>query len=1078
MAGGTVSARTRFQELSLTAQRRLVLGGLAGVLALIALLTLGQAGRVRSNMIDDATASASAAVEAALVPELTAADARTPATGDRYAALALASEQILADGTVDAVTIWAADGTVLFADDVSLVGDQVRAMRTTVLGVVGDEARSGVVRGFVRSFVPVELAPGVSVAVEVDRGAGPIASATDPWHLMALLAGAAAAFLGLLLARTFTRAGRRAEGFDEETLRAALIGRRKAERALGDAVDKGRALESELERTRQALRETEERAREAARAADDSPRLREHLTLTAEDLKRVEQERDALRERLHETGRAVEAEAARGHEELAGALAEIERLEGVKISLQDRAAKAEDAVAHLTMQVADLQARPDIEAELTSVRKHAEATQRELAETRRRAEAAERRNAELEDVADGLRTRVNDLERRPDLSAKLDAASAALDIAREQIRALTTRTGEADAEAARLRTELEEIRAAGTKELEDARTDLAKTRDELGTATRELKTVEGENEALRDEVEALRREADAAGQLAAGARAELLQTTEHVKALKARAKDAEAELDRERAAMASELEQQRSQAEARLEQERAAAAAEAADRVRAERAEALRAATAEADALRAELGRALEERDAAVVGCDAAVAERRAAAVERDALVAERDALVAERDEAVRARKKAATKRDAVIAERDALAAERDAVTVERDALAGEVEDLRRLRGERDATASALDAARAEVDALRAEAERLRTGLEAAEAGALERERALEEASTDLVRERAALEEAAEERDRLAARLAELEGDAARARADAVALEETGRRELERTRGEAEDLAARVAAALVERDAARAEGDKALAEAEELAAELERRREEQADAEVRLADVQRRLAEVGLRLADADREREDAQAAVTEATARAERAEELLAEAEARFHRTRFTEALGAETAIGISRSDGLAVEIRPDATATPPGVAVPQVNGAPAHGLRSAKVEVDTLVRRVVQESWSDRGRMVSVYAEPVTVEAPADAIETIVGSLLERSIARTSEGNRIVVHVERTEDGASISVEDGRPPDDDAAMAETNRIASELGGWARVEEHMGGGSISRVHLPRSADAGAPALG
>jgi len=126
------------------------------------------------------------------------------------------------------------------------------------------------------------------------------------------------------------------------------------------------------------------------------------------------------------------------------------------------------------------------------------------------------------------------------------------------------------------------------------------------------------------------------------------------------------------------------------------------------------------------------------------------------------------------------------------------------------------------------------------------------------------------------------------------------------------------------------------------------------------------------------------------------------------------------------------------------------------------------------AKVEVDTLVRRVVQESWSDRGRMVSVYAEPITVEAPAEAIERIVASLLGRSVARTSQGNRIVVHVERSEDGVFISVEDGRPPTDDEAMADTNRMAAELGGWARVEEHMGGGSISRVHLPRSVHAGA----
>jgi hypothetical protein len=50
-----------------------------------------------------------------------------------------------------------------------------------------------------------------------------------------------------------------------------------------------------------------------------------------------------------------------------------------------------------------------------------------------------------------------------------------------------------------------------------------------------------------------------------------------------------------------------------------------------------------------------------------------------------------------------------------------------------------------------------------------------------------------------------------------------------------------------------------------------------------------------------------------------------------------------------------------------------------------------------------------------------VSVYAEPVVVLAPHGVIETIVSDLLEPG-QRTSEGNRIVVHVERAQDGVLL--------------------------------------------------------
>jgi hypothetical protein len=447
---------TRLAQLGRASRRRALWGALTGALFVASALALGQAGSAEERVLREATASGVALVAHTLAPELRPSDAAGPITGERYRELAEVVQQgVLADGTVRSVLMWAADGTILFASDASLVGDQVRPMRTTLLSL-GTDPLTDAHGGFLRTLIPVPLAPGTSVIVELDRDAGPLAAATDPWRLLALLTGAGAVLSGLVLARSLTRSAGRPEGFDEDVLRSAIVARRRAERERDEAVGKAEHLAAELERAKAELREAEQRAREASRDADDGARLREHLALAAEDVKRLEQERDQLRERLAEAGRAVEAEAARAREELAAAHAEIARLESLRDGLQERAAKAEEQVAELTRQLAELRASPDAEAELEKARREAGLLRGDLAAARSRAEQAERRNAELEEAARELGARVRELEARPDLSAKLEAATAALDIAREQIRALTARI-EAAAEVSR---ELEHARAA------------------------------------------------------------------------------------------------------------------------------------------------------------------------------------------------------------------------------------------------------------------------------------------------------------------------------------------------------------------------------------------------------------------------------------------------------------------------------------------------------------------------------------------------------------------------------------------------------------------------------------------
>ncbi len=105
-----MSARNRLHELGATARRRVLWGALAAVLFVASLLTLGQSHRMRSQLIADATTSAETLVETALTPELLELNEVAPvSSGGRYEDLVSAVDRsVLADGTVKAVTIWAA----------------------------------------------------------------------------------------------------------------------------------------------------------------------------------------------------------------------------------------------------------------------------------------------------------------------------------------------------------------------------------------------------------------------------------------------------------------------------------------------------------------------------------------------------------------------------------------------------------------------------------------------------------------------------------------------------------------------------------------------------------------------------------------------------------------------------------------------------------------------------------------------------------------------------------------------------------------------------------------------------------
>jgi len=118
-------------------------------------------------------------------PALTAQDVSAPIRGERLAEVRSAIEADLLAGPVNAVRIWSSDGTIVFADDPRLIGEQDGAIRdeihtpnagTTVQGfTTGDRFHSLVVMhvGKSQALMAAEL---------IRPHAALVAKAEDPWY--------------------------------------------------------------------------------------------------------------------------------------------------------------------------------------------------------------------------------------------------------------------------------------------------------------------------------------------------------------------------------------------------------------------------------------------------------------------------------------------------------------------------------------------------------------------------------------------------------------------------------------------------------------------------------------------------------------------------------------------------------------------------------------------------------------------------------------------------------------------------------------------------------------------------------
>ena len=136
-------------------------------------------------------------------------------------------------------------------------------------------------------------------------------------------------------------------------------------------------------------------------------------------------------------------------------------------------------------------------------------------------------------------------------------------------------------------------------------------------------------------------------------------------------------------------------------------------------------------------------------------------------------------------------------------------------------------------------------------------------------------------------------------------------------------------------------------------------------------------------------------------------------------------------------------------------------------------VTGAIELELRNTDLE--SLIRRVVEESGAEAEHDVRIEAEPTSITIDRNRSEQILAGLLRSASDRTPTGKTIGIRLLRDRGGAIVVVEDSESSTDAALSPMVRRLAEVQGGWAKVEAREGGGAAFRVFLPHGGPNGAP---
>ncbi|MCD6022255.1 MAG: sensor hybrid histidine kinase, partial [Actinomycetia bacterium] len=122
---------------------------------------------------------------------------------------------------------------------------------------------------------------------------------------------------------------------------------------------------------------------------------------------------------------------------------------------------------------------------------------------------------------------------------------------------------------------------------------------------------------------------------------------------------------------------------------------------------------------------------------------------------------------------------------------------------------------------------------------------------------------------------------------------------------------------------------------------------------------------------------------------------------------------------------------------------------------------------------DLESLMRRVVDESGIATDQDVRVEAEPVTISVDRTRTEQILLGLLGGVADRTPAGKTITVRLLHERGGALIVVEDAEASSETSLSPMVRRLAEVQGGWAKIEPREGGGSSFTVFLPAGGAAG-----
>lgn len=127
-------------------------------------------------------------------PLLSPADASAPIRGARYDQILASLEENVLAGPINRVRLWRADGTILFADDPSLVGSREADMRDDIHAVTAGTSESQVQGDRFRTLTSIRVGePAILLAVELGRSHEALVEpASERWNPWVVRAGVAA----------------------------------------------------------------------------------------------------------------------------------------------------------------------------------------------------------------------------------------------------------------------------------------------------------------------------------------------------------------------------------------------------------------------------------------------------------------------------------------------------------------------------------------------------------------------------------------------------------------------------------------------------------------------------------------------------------------------------------------------------------------------------------------------------------------------------------------------------------------------------------------------------------------------